>query len=64
MTEPRKVDGMGCFMRTLVLRLFNRSFRPSFSYVSNGVEVTALLDSGAETPINVPLKDLTDLSVL
>ncbi len=38
-------------MRTLVLKLFNRKNRPSFSYFSNGIEVSALLDSGAETPV-------------
>ncbi len=38
-------------MRTLVLKLFNRKNRPSFSYRSNGIEVSALMDSGAETPV-------------
>ena len=38
-------------MRTLVLKLFNRKNRPSVSYFSNGIEVSALLDSGAETPV-------------
>ena len=38
-------------MRTLVLQLYNRKNRPTFSYVSNGEEVTALFDSGAEAPV-------------
>ena len=42
---------MGCFMRTLALKLFNRRNRPSFSYVENDKEVTALIDTGAETPV-------------
>jgi len=45
------VVGMGCFMRTLVLQLFNRRNRPVFSYYSNGEEIVALLDSGAESPV-------------
>ena len=43
--------GMVCFMRTLVLQLFNRKNRPSFSFVVNEREVTALVDTGAETPV-------------
>lgn len=38
-------------MRTLVLQLFNRKNRPTFSYISNNEEVTALFDSGAEAPV-------------
>ena len=38
-------------MRTLVLQLYNRKNRPTFSYISNGEEVTALFDSGAEAPV-------------
>ncbi len=38
-------------MRTLVLQLYNRKNRPSFMYTSNGLDVTALMDSGAETPV-------------
>ena len=38
-------------MRTLVLRLFNIKNRPSFSYSVNGLDVMALLDTGAETPV-------------
>ncbi|MBR5969207.1 MAG: hypothetical protein IK016_02545 [Lachnospiraceae bacterium] len=38
-------------MRTLVLQLFNRKNRPTFLYVSNEEEITALFDSGAETPV-------------
>lgn len=43
--------GMVCFMRTLVLQLFNRKNRPSFRYVSSNVTVDALIDTGAETPV-------------
>lgn len=38
-------------MQTLVLQLFNRKNRPSFEYESNGISVSALFDSGAETPV-------------
>ena len=38
-------------MRTLVLQLYNRKNRSTFSYISNGEEVTALFDSGAEAPV-------------
>ena len=38
-------------MRVLVLQLFNRKNRPSFSYISNDTEVSALLDSGSEAPV-------------
>ncbi len=38
-------------MRTLVLKLFNRNNRPSFSYIENDEEITALIDTGAETPV-------------
>ena len=38
-------------MRTLVLRLFNSKNRPVFKYTVNGMDVMALIDSGAETPV-------------
>ena len=38
-------------MRTLVLKLFNIKNRPSFSYSANGLDVKALIDTGAETPV-------------
>ncbi len=38
-------------MRTLVLKLFNCKNRPTFSYALNGLDIMALIDSGAETPV-------------
>ena len=38
-------------MRTLVLKLFNSKNRPSFSYMRNDMEIMALMDTGAETPV-------------
>lgn len=37
--------------QTLSLRLFNTKERPSFAYENNGIDITALFDSGATTPV-------------
>ncbi len=38
-------------MQDLVLQLFNSKSRPTFSYMCNGIEVMALFDTGADTPV-------------
>ena len=42
---------MGLSMQTLALQLFNNKNRPFFRFFLSGKPVTALIDSGAETPV-------------
>ena len=44
-------------MRILRLELFSRMDRPAFGYISNGTEVTALFDTGANAPVWCKGKD-------